>query len=208
MTVLVMNCNHWIGFHLVDRLLEMEYEVNGVLNEEENDDLTLFFGRNSQFSLVSSIENIIYDTCFIIGEIKEDRKVKANQIIVVDEHHQLKATDNPNAHIVRPPLLFGEWMPITKDGYHNMDRRINIQSEQFKKDAVYIKNFVEGLLQLMHIKNLPSILHVYPRFHSNSSDPIHHSVYMRKNGNDQGKINEVMAHCDNRNGRGFSEDPM
>src|SRR5699024_7100614 len=115
MTVLVMNCNHWIGFHLVDRLLEMEYEVNGVLNEEENDDLTLFFGRNSQFSLVSSIENIIYDTCFIIGEIKEDRKVKANQIIVVDEHHQLKATDNPNAHIVRPPLLFGEWMPITKD---------------------------------------------------------------------------------------------
>ena len=194
MPILVMNCDHWIGFHLVERLLELGYQVHGVAEEEKDDYLTHFFGRNSRFAFVTSTEEIVYDACFMISEMKENQTIQTDQMILIDDRYQFKKVENKHAHIIRPPLLYGEWMPMTKDSVYYADRWINIHSEQFKKDGVYIKNFVDSLLQLMHIKNLPSYLNIYTKLHLKAFDSLHHTIYIRESGNDREKVKKVIAH--------------
>jgi len=194
MSLLVINCNHWIGFHLVNSLLELEYAVDGVINEEEDNDLSMFFGRNSLFSFVSSKQNMAYDACFIIGEKTWEKEIPSERVFFINPDHPIDDTDLENATVITTPLLFGEWMPMNKHGLYQDDEWVSFKSERFLEDGVYIKNFINSLLQLIKVEKLPSRITIYSKNKRNETSTLENTVFIRDNGNIEEKVNQIITH--------------
>lgn len=53
MSIFVMDCNEWITYHIADMLLENGYHVNALEASDNEEDLSMFFIRNSSFSMIS-----------------------------------------------------------------------------------------------------------------------------------------------------------
>lgn len=157
MTICVTNCLHWIGFHVVNRLLEDGYPVDGIANmeSEREEDLFLLLGRNSLFSLYSNEDQI--------------KEKKYTDVILADGSKQrsiqLKKTFNLGTNRTEPPiinvelpLLFGEWMPMDENGVYVSDQYIQFDSDQFQDNAIYIDDFVDCLMQWMKAPDLPQVI--------------------------------------------------
>lgn len=192
MSLLVLNCNHWIGFHLIQALLDLEYSIDGVFHEKY-DDLTLFFGRNSRFNLVSSVPNKKYRACFLIGEHEEMDHIQAEKAFIVDVNHSADAADMEHLHVVKTPLLYGEWMPMNERGFYLDGEWISFRSDRFKDEAVYIKNFIECLLQFLRVDKLqlPASIQICSK---HAIGPAENAVYVRENENKTEKVRDVIKH--------------
>ncbi|WP_085992748.1 hypothetical protein [Oceanobacillus senegalensis] len=155
MSVLVVNCNQWIGFHVVNELLDNQHEVDGVIDRNISDDLSMFFGRNSSFSFVSGKERKIYSTCIIIGHNKEIDVPHAERIFVINSDEETIHSLNENTVHIQA-LLFGEWMPMNQNGFYHDGKLLSFDSKEFKEDAIYIHDFTSALVQWVNSSKLPN----------------------------------------------------
>lgn len=156
MTICVKNCLNWIGFHIVNRLLEDGCQVDGIvgLNADREEDLSMMLGRNSLFSLYNEnqIKQIEYTDMIILDEINQ-RSIPSIQLYDIR-----KNMEGPTISNIKLPLLFGEWMPMDDNGVYVNDQYIEFDSDKFREEAIYIDDFMGCLIQWMKVPEPPQFI--------------------------------------------------
>src|SRR5699024_12016099 len=176
MIFLVENCFHWLGFHIINRLLDNGYQVDGMddLDTDKKEHLSMFVGRNELFRHITSRErNTDYDISIQVDECK----------LVLEKEHPIT---------IKLPLIFGEWMPMNQKGLYVQNEFMRFDSKQFLTNAVYVKDVLESLQQLIDSSDLPRVLEVRSCY----SRPMNHkklenSIYIRNNRPIQERISIV-----------------
>lgn len=185
MTCLVVNCNHWIGYHIVNGLLEDDWLVEGVIDKEEKDTLSMFFGRNSNFSFCENVEKKVYDTVISVGvPLKEIDHVHTNRSVII--HPTVPENMKEDTILIKAPLLFGEWMPMNENGMYRNHLFIPFDSTYFLTEAVYIEDFVSYLVKWLNddiADNKKSAI-----------IKLEHSAYTRDNRPIEKKLEQVKEH--------------
>ncbi|WP_249870126.1 hypothetical protein [Oceanobacillus saliphilus] len=207
MSVLVVNCNQWLGYHVVNVLLENDYNVRGIAGNEKGhsqdnesmlmeDDLSLFFGRNSSFTMIAPDENKTYDIGIIAGDYEHKLNQKVGKLFVINPRtEQIRLIKHGSCTIIKVPLLFGEWMPMNEEGIFLLNEFIPFTSDYFKETAVYAGDFVRALIQWLEIPALPSVLHVYSSKYERNTDTIlDKAIYLRDNMPISEKVKSVVNH--------------
>lgn len=197
MTNLVLNCFHWIGYHVVDHLLASGEQVDGIdnIDSSKKEHLSMFFARNSLFKQIQADKRSEYNTIFIIGSIPDTTiKLPAKRIIHITS--KVGQTTDKSTTTIYYPLLFGEWMPMNENGFTAHGEQILFDSEDFLREAIYVKDFVKNIL-LWNNKSsdLPAEIHVRSA-HSKKRNEIklENYVYIQDNGNVQDKVKLVRNH--------------
>ncbi|WP_156288853.1 hypothetical protein [Oceanobacillus salinisoli] len=193
MSILIVNCNHWVGFHIINTILDLDYDVDGIKGTNQNNDLSLFFGRNSSFSFVTEENLKPYQSCIIIGEYHHTENIKAEQKFLIGLEDEDGASEREDIVTIQAPLLYGEWMPMNEKGIYKNNRFIPFDSEEFINNAIYIQVFTSALLQWMKSSTLPKYIEVNP-VHSNRQLKLENFVYLRDNGPKEKKIEDVKKH--------------
>jgi hypothetical protein len=190
MSVLVVNCNHWLGFHIINTLLEHDFKIDGILNPSLPDDLLMFFGRNSDFQMVNE-NNREYETCIIIGNHTSVQEFKAKKKLLINEIQQIeKRTEVTTIH---PTVLFGEWMPMNENGVYHNNKFIPFESEEFKNNALSIHSFTPVLLQLLQTSCQMNEFYVYPRQERDKSFE-KNAIYIRENESNKKYVADLRNH--------------
>ncbi|OZU90637.1 hypothetical protein CIL03_05730 [Virgibacillus indicus] len=191
MSFLVAGCNHWIGFHIVNELLEEGYTVAGILNEDGNENLPLYFGRNSSFSMVKADSMNNYDTAIIIDEIQSTENIQADRIVKIGG----TIVNNEKVTLIKIPLLYGEWMKMNEKGMFRDKAFIPFDSDDFEEKAIYIKDFTNGLIQWLKFGKLPPHLHVISAKNNEKEGvKLENSIYLRDNRPNKEKLMPVLDH--------------
>ncbi len=181
MLFLVENCFHWMGFHLVNCLLENGYKVDGVddLSSDMKEHLSMYVGRNASFQHLSSPE----------------RSTTYDRLINITDK-ELILTIQPNtSHRINLPILFGEWMPMKKDGMYHQKTFISFDSDIFFNEAIYIGDFMKSLIQWVESSQLPEILEVKSINNIQSEEvKLENSVYIRNNITIEENLKVVIKH--------------
>ncbi|RKQ32618.1 hypothetical protein [Oceanobacillus halophilus] len=177
MSILIINCNHWIGFHIVNKMLDTDYIVEGIIDKNTSDDLAMFFARNSSFSFVEEGNKKEYEVCIMIGDYKNAEKIRAKRKFVINPNN---GVDRGDVIKIQAPMLFGEWMPMNKDGIFYKDKFVAFESKEFNNEAVYINIFMSALLQWIRSENIPKCIVVNPN-HDRKEKILENSVYIREN---------------------------
>lgn len=198
MSFLVTNCFDWIGFHMVNHLLEKGYTVDGMDEETtaSKDHLSMFLGRNSAFHLKKKKELTTYDTAIVIGEEPCPDGLKAKQIINI-RRNKLQDTQKTSMTMLYVPVLFGEWMPMNDKGMYVNNQFITFDSAHFLSEAIYIKDFIAGLFQWMQSADIPSGLEVKSKGSEIKDVKLENTVYIRNNEQTADKIKKVLKHYRN-----------
>ncbi|MFB4169764.1 hypothetical protein [Virgibacillus sp. JSM 102003] len=181
MLFLVENCFQWMGFHLVNCLLENGYKVDGVddLSSEKKENLSMYVGRNASFQhLTSSKRGTTYD----------------RSINIKDKEFVLTIKQN-TSHRIKLPLLFGEWMPMKRDGMYLQSTFISFDSDIFLNEAIYIGDFMRSLIQWEKSSQLPEVLEVKSiNNKQNEEIKLENSVYIRNNRTIEENLEMVIKH--------------
>ncbi|WBX79986.1 hypothetical protein PD280_20610 [Virgibacillus salarius] len=186
MTCLIINCNHWIGYHIVNDLLEKGWEVDGLVNEQLNDSLSLYYGRNSNFSFYQSANKKHYDTKIHVGSMKRVEEVSADLSVVI--HSVAPDHLHANDFFIKAPLLFGEWMPMTENGMYRNQLFIPFNSTYFLTEAVYIKDFMHAFMDWLEKDNKKG------ENKENKQIKLEKSAYLRDNIPIEEKLDHVLEH--------------
>lgn len=197
MTILVNHCYHWLSFHLINELIDNSYTVVG-MNDYENkltDHLSMFLGRNSLFTEETSYSNFHYESAIIFGDI-QDRKIKSDRVLrLYSTADSQFSSDEDNVTRIHLPLLFGNWMPMTKKGMYNDSKFVSFQSIYFKEQAIYIGDFCKLLISLLQQSQLPREVKVFSANSQNNKEKIlENSVYIHDNIPIQEKLKKVINH--------------
>lgn len=158
MTICVTNCLHWIGFHIVNRLLEDGYQVDGItgMDSDREEELSLMLGRNSLFSLYET-ENQIKDKSYtglvLVDEAKRNF-IQSEKTFTIGKNRR-NETGLINIEL---PLLFGEWMPMDAHGVYANNQYVKFDSNKFRNDAIYIDDFIDCFMQWIKIPDLPKTI--------------------------------------------------
>ncbi|MBU5468534.1 hypothetical protein KQI49_17060 [Virgibacillus sp. MSJ-26] len=185
MYIRVENCFHWIGFHLINRLLEEGYTVIGKDNVDtpKKEFLSMFVARNDSFSLnpinKKEKKHLIIEVCNTDTNHESILKIIKPESI----HENIE-------HIVYAPYLIGEWMPAEKI---KMNEK---QKEKLLQGAASIEDFVSAIYQWVNINTyLPSTIRVLSRREKNISNALlENFVYLRDNRSIQNDFNKVLEH--------------
>ena len=195
MSFLVTSCFDWVGFHMVNQLLEKGHEVDGV--DEETTDfkehLSMFLGRNSAFRLKTRDELTSYDTAIVIGEDPCTDVLKARKMMNIS-CNKIQAKRKASMTTIHVPVLFGEWMPMNERGMYMGNQFISFDSAHFLSEAVYIKDFINGLFQWMQADDLPSSLEVKSKSSESRAVKLENTVYIRDNERTPDKLKKVLNH--------------
>jgi len=189
--VLVKNCFHWVGFHVVNRFIMNGYHVDGIHypNSFQKDYLSLFLGRNSNFSLVDQGTGI-YDLAITINtaETASSRnKENGYEELTIEQGSQLTT--------IFTPLLFGEWMQMNEEGIYISDEHVLFRSNLFLDQAVYIKDFTQDLYQLVKTTNLPSTIDMSTKTNLKKEDKkLDNTIFIRDNIPIRSKLEHLLAH--------------
>lgn len=143
MEALVLNVTNWIGYHLADCLLKEGYQVKGVKGEEENDHLMDFFSRNSEFEWVDLPSRGSFPLVFCPGDPPDSADIEAEQFYLINSKGEQLGTHGTTVQV---PYLFGEWMPLTEEGFYYNEKKIEFSSEEFKNNGLYIGDFLQLIL--------------------------------------------------------------
>lgn len=194
LTCLVIGSNHWIGFHIVNELLAQDIQVDGIEEKQGNELLSLYFGRNSSFSLVTDDVNKHYDTIIFSDKKQLLQHVQADRIFeIIGDEEQLK--NATNSICIHPPILFGEWMPIKDGGVYDRQQWIGFDSAVLQTSGVYIEDFAKGLIQWMHTRQLPAELVVKSiRDKAHDKGKRGNTIYLRDHISVQENIKKVCDH--------------
>ncbi|UFU00557.1 hypothetical protein KO561_06340 [Radiobacillus kanasensis] len=135
--IVINNCFHWIGYHLLQKFLEGGYEVMGCdpITSEKREHLSMFVGRNSHFEWMETLP---------------DARKKESDIIYIDvqPHVLFIQLEDNQTHTISTPMLFGEFMDREDDGFEYKDTFISFESKKFNEEAVWIEDFVDILFSL------------------------------------------------------------
>lgn len=184
MNILVRNCFHWIGFHIVNRFILNGNHVVG-LNDHMTDRaefLSFFLGRNSLFTLVDQTQ-AQYDLTVIVNDDKDRKKLL------------LKRKGAEILTTIQTPLLFGEWMKMDENGIFIANKHIPFKSDKFLTQAIHIDDFTKSLNQWIKSTHLPAHLKT-----QSSRDVFHkdvildNSIYIRDNIPIERKVNDLKDH--------------
>lgn len=154
MSILVVNCGHWIGYHVVNDLLANDFQVEGIAISPETEDLLLFFGRNSSFTQIDKPKGKPYDACIIVGAFHTTYNINAKKMFIIQHEEANRATES-EVTFIRTPFLFGEWMPMDEDGCYRNNEYIRFDSDWFKQHAIYIQDFTKVLIQCVQSTKHP-----------------------------------------------------
>ncbi|ALX48647.1 hypothetical protein [Lentibacillus amyloliquefaciens] len=164
MVFYVENCFHWVGFHIVNHLLEEGYSVDGTddINTDTKEVLSMFVGRNELFRQLEPGQR--------------EREYEA-AICISDDALMLEMDRSVTINL---PLVFGEWMPMNHNGFFSREEFIRFDSHQFKREAIYIGEFLNSLRQWIQTSELPSIMDVRSYNDArNKNIDYENSVYIR-----------------------------
>ncbi|MFS0752184.1 hypothetical protein [Oceanobacillus sp. 1P07AA] len=182
MRLLVVNCNSWVGYHIVDALLMEGFSVDGVIATNEPGDLEMYFGRNSLFEEATLKTKKEYDIGIIIDDFITDLPKGVKQWISISITHDKRIESGPcTMTYIYPSLLVGEWMEMNNQGIYRNDKFIRFDSSYFKKQAIYITDFVNALLHWIQMDTLPSSFQVFPKQENISNKKVEKKVFLRKN---------------------------
>jgi len=198
MSFLVTNCFEWVGFHMVNQLLEKGYEVDGIDEETTafKEHLSMFLGRNSAFRLKTRDELTSYDMAIVIGEDPCTEVLKARKMMNIS-CNKIQAKRKASMTTIHVPVLFGEWMPMNERGMYVGNQFISFDSAQFLSEAVYIKDFINGLFQWMQANDLPSSLEVKSKDSESRAVKLDNTVYIHDNERTEDKLKKVLNHYRN-----------
>lgn len=181
MLFLVENCFHWIGFHIINYLLEDGYQVHGVdeISTDKKEHLSMYVGRNESFQHFSALErDTDYDTSM---------KIDNNEIIIT--HQQNKSLR------VKLPLLFGEWMPMESNGIYYKNELISFDSDVFIREGVFIEDFIKSLMQWVNSSQLPSFIDVKSiKNRRDENVRLENFIYIRNNRPTEENVKIVINH--------------
>ncbi|MBY7143095.1 hypothetical protein KFZ56_08500 [Virgibacillus sp. NKC19-3] len=190
MSMLIANCDHWIGFHIASVLLERSYTVDGI--GDENSDLAMFLGRNSSFHFVKSDVSKQYAFAIVIGDQEGSDQFQSGYTLMINPTRKDRVS---NRVIINAPLLFGEWMPMNEQGVYCNNSFITFDSDYFQTEAIYIKDFTNGLLQWLKTEELPSHLEVRSEKNKeNQHVKLENAIYIRDNRPMEEKVSNVLEH--------------
>ncbi|WP_010529927.1 hypothetical protein [Lentibacillus jeotgali] len=175
----VENCFHWIGFHIVSHLLDNGWQVDGMddLDTDSKEHLSMFLGRNDLFHhLMAKQRSSGYDVS-----------------IKVDDRELTLQKNRSTA--IELPLVFGEWMPMNKEGIYVQNDFVRFDSERFISTAVHVSNIAESIEQWVTSTRLPQVLDVRS-CHDREADRIKfkNAVYIRNNRSIKEQITMVRKH--------------
>lgn len=196
MTVLVQNCFHWVGFHIVNQLLEDGYTVKGIdfSTEQASDHLSMFFARHASFSLIEPNVDESFNVSIVINSPQYADNIDATHHIVIDETNR-QLIEHVNSTYIKQPLLFGKWMPIRDKGVFYCNNHIAFDSEAFLENAIYINDFTKMISQLLKKRDIPTFLDVqYDKIEESPTLILDNTVYIRDNTPIERKIEEVLTH--------------
>lgn len=191
MSFLVTNCYDWVGFHIVNQLLENGYEVDGI-NNSSNDPshLAMFLGRNSSFTLTTKEKMSEYDFTFVIKKCSFIDEIKSKLLVEINIIKQSKKMDE-NFLFIKQPLLFGEWMPMNNKGMYYNKNYILFNSSKFQTEAIYIKDFIHALLNWI---NQPSLSTSVVKDSNSTDKKFVKNMYFRNNESKEVKLKNVLEH--------------
>lgn len=190
MHILIENCFHWAGFHLINQFLEEGILVKGVdqVNTPKKEHLSMYVSRNDSFTL--------YD-------IKPDEKdwhcaIKVGDCSVGELQEQsitlsiLSGVHKANECIIRIPHLIGEWMPY--------EQMVSLKNDEVKlQSAISIKDLTHAIHQWIDIETLlPATINVVSARKKDistiSSVELESLVYLRDNRSILTCFEEIMDH--------------
>ncbi|WP_330948531.1 hypothetical protein [Virgibacillus sp. MG-45] len=181
MTTLVMNCFHWIGYHIVDHLLQQGEKVYGCdhVDTDQKDHLSMFFGRNDQFTFCKTIDEKRYDDIFIIEQQNEHPLPSSHRAVRIGTREMKQLDDQMiDIHI---PYLVGEWMPMANDGVRIGGEWIPFESNLFIQEAIYVKDFIPIMLQWKNHTFLEPALTVRSQHSKDQNKKLENSISIRDN---------------------------
>ncbi|WP_112180137.1 MULTISPECIES: hypothetical protein [Paraliobacillus] len=163
---IIIGCFNWIGYHLTDALLVNGEKVVGVdhLGNPKKEELALNIGRNANFTLyekidASNLKELDPKAIFVF-----DARVDSNCTYSFDGRCFICTNEGVaknNIIEITPPLLYGEWMERTATGYYQDHTFIKFNSDLFNDKAIYIKDFVYAMVQLIDASVLPDSITYY-----------------------------------------------
>ncbi|WP_152657295.1 NAD(P)-dependent oxidoreductase [Oceanobacillus sp. CFH 90083] len=161
MRILVIPHNHWIGYHVAARLLDDGCQVDGIRNTQIDSDFEDFFGRNSHFQAVDEVKNN-YDIAIIIND--SDRKhlhQHAAKVLHIQTDPRLNMlSDSTVTSVISVPYLIGEGMEMDGNGLFVDGRLLSYADKDWQKKAIYIKDFLNVLMQWIKMKHLPKLIEI------------------------------------------------
>lgn len=154
-----MPSNHWAGYHIVSRLLDNGYQVDGILDAKIDTGLEHFFGRNSHFQNVDQIKTQ-YDLVITIDcKETEDLKQNAKKIIRIQTNSNGKAiSDNVCTSVIFVPYLIGEGMQIDETGLVVDGHFTPFTNKDWEEKAIYIQDFLDVFTQWIKMNDLPKLI--------------------------------------------------
>lgn len=141
-----MHYTDWIGYHFVDYFLQRGHKVYGIEGEAGNPVLKDFFVRNSNFKTFESRVDINYDYIICIGNLEGVPNLDSDYFFLINGKNNARKED---VLLIDIPNLFGEFMPMTDEGYYDKEKWIEFSAETFQNDGVYIAHFVEEFIDLL-----------------------------------------------------------
>lgn len=195
MSILVKDCFHWIGFHIVDQLLTDGYKVKGIQTafSEKTAHLSMFFDRHSHFSLIEDGAACEADTALLINQHTTDG-INASRIMMIDEHVDIE-TLTASQIAIQQPLLFGEWMPIYEGGCYYLNDHISFDSFRFRKQAIYIRDFTKVIVDLLKQNNLPNVINMQAdKSDSTLGLTLDNTYHIQDNTPIENKLQDVLKH--------------
>lgn len=155
MKIAIINCFHWIGYHLVEVILEEGIEVFGIYasDTEQSDFLSMFVKRNSLFTKAEKPPEKA-DYTVVIGHTSN---ISSCSCIIQLSEGNIEPNENSFYDVrIQLPLLFGEWMPMDEKGIYVLNKYISFSSEDFMKKGIYVRDYMNGILAVMKEKSAAS----------------------------------------------------
>lgn len=192
----VSGCFHWIGYHIVNHLLEHSYPVatdeRPLTDNEEH--LAMMIGRNDLFSPLSDDRSANNDTHVILSK-ENGAPIQNMDAVKTFKLSRKQEQGRKGIIVVQLPLLFGEWMPMNEDGVYVDERFIPFTSEIFQNKAVYIKDFIASFMLCLESSHMPKKLAIKPKTEMTSEKENDRQViYLRKRKPIDDQIKTVVAH--------------
>lgn len=163
---LVIGCFNWVGYHLTDALLVNGDKVVGIdhLDYIKKEQLALNIGRNSNFTFYETIDESKLNELDPKAIFVFDSTIDFNYKDFLDVRCFTKSYEKharKNIIEITQPYLYGEWMERTETGYYQDKIFIPFDSKLFSEKAVYIKDFVGALIQLVDASLVPESITYY-----------------------------------------------
>lgn len=192
MVIFINNCNHWINYHMIDALLNTGYKVEGLKEGKENEHLLLYFGRNSNFSIAENYKTKDYQHAVSLQVPVAGVNAEYNHVITMDS-----SPGRDGTYYLQAPLLFGEWMPMNREGMYVNGRFIPFNSEDFIIKSMYIKDFTKVFIDWIDAVNKNRKMGFLSGEDGNKWVKLESYLHLRNNDAMEEQLDQVIEHYNN-----------